>query len=48
MQTVGQRQLCNKCSIFGQKNSVFFPVSLPVFVTIAAVWKPKVKHLLQR
>lgn len=47
MKTMGPRQLCSKCSIFGQKNSMFFPVSLPVFVSIAAVWNPKAKPHLQ-
>lgn len=47
MQTGGQRQLCSKCSIFGQKNAMFFPVSLPVFVTVTAVWNPKAKLHLQ-
>lgn len=28
MQTVGYKQLCSKCSIFGQRNPMFFHVSL--------------------
>lgn len=41
VQTVGERQQCSKCSIFGQRNSVFFHVNPPIVETIAAVLKMK-------
>lgn len=44
---LGGPELCSKGSAFRQKNSMFYPVSLPVFVTVAAAWKPKVSHHLQ-